>query len=459
MKRKGLLRNRFNKSIDKRVEGFVSSISFDWRMYREDIAGSIAHVEMLANQEIISNADRDKIIDGLLVIKEEIEAGKFKFNIESEDIHMNIETRLFEIIGDTAAKLHTARSRNDQVALDIRLFMKDALADQFLRLKQLQAALVLLAEKNIEIIMPGFTHLQHAQPVLFSHYIMAYFEMLQRDVERLNDCFKRVDIMPLGSGALGGVNYSIDRKFVAKRLGFSDISKNSMDAVSDRDFVIEYESCAAMIIMHLSRMAEELIIWSTSEFDFVEIDDSYCTSSSIMPQKKNPDVLEIIRGKSGKVYGGLINILTVMKGLPLAYNRDMQEDKETLFNILDTVNDCLDMMTGIIDTLKIKDKKMYQAAGRNYIMATDVADYLVKKGLPFREAHSITASIVNYAVKKNKELNELKLTEYKKYSQYFEEDIYKLNLKKSVSMRNNPGGTSPRQVKLAVKKAKLTLNL
>jgi argininosuccinate lyase len=459
MKRKGLLRNRFNKSIDKRVEGFVSSISFDWRMYREDIAGSIAHVEMLANQEIISNADRDKIIDGLLVIKEEIEAGKFKFNIESEDIHMNIETRLFEIIGDTAAKLHTARSRNDQVALDIRLFMKDALADQFLRLKQLQAALVLLAEKNIEIIMPGFTHLQHAQPVLFSHYIMAYFEMLQRDVERLNDCFKRVDIMPLGSGALGGVNYSIDRKFIAKRLGFSDISKNSMDAVSDRDFVIEYESCAAMIIMHLSRMAEELIIWSTSEFDFVEIDDSYCTSSSIMPQKKNPDVLEIIRGKSGKVYGGLINILTVMKGLPLAYNRDMQEDKETLFNILDTVNDCLDMMTGIIDTLKIKDKKMYQAAGRNYIMATDVADYLVKKGLPFREAHSITASIVNYAVKKNKELNELKLTEYKKYSQYFEEDIYKLNLKKSVSMRNNPGGTSPRQVKLAVKKAKLTLNL
>jgi argininosuccinate lyase len=459
MKRKGLLRNRFSKSIDKKVEGFVSSISFDWRMYREDIAGSIAHVEMLANQEIISNADRDKIIDGLLLIKEEIEAGKFKFNVENEDIHMNIESRLFEIIGDTAAKLHTARSRNDQVALDVRLFMKDALADQFLRLKQLQAALVLVAEKNIEVIMPGFTHLQHAQPVLFSHYIMAYFEMLQRDVERLNDCFKRVDIMPLGSGALGGVNYSIDRKFVAKRLGFSDISKNSMDAVSDRDFIIEYEACAAIIIMHLSRMAEELIIWSTSEFDFVEVDDSYCTSSSIMPQKKNPDVLEIIRGKSGRVYGGLINILTVMKGLPMAYNRDMQEDKETLFSILDTVNDCVEMMTGIIDTLKIKDKQIYQATGKNYILATDVADYLVKKGLPFREAHTITASIVNYAVKKNKELNELKLTEYNKFSQYFENDIYKLNLEKSVSMRNNPGGTSPRQVKLAIKKAKSTLNL
>ena len=283
--------------------------------------------------------------------------------------------------------------------------------------------------------------------------------MLQRDVERLNDCFKRVDIMPLGSGALGGVNYSIDRKFVAKRLGFSDISKNSMDAVSDRDFIIEYEACAAIIIMHLSRMAEELIIWSTSEFDFVEVDDSYCTSSSIMPQKKNPDVLEIIRGKSGRVYGGLINILTVMKGLPMAYNRDMQEDKETLFSILDTVNDCVEMMTGIIDTLKIKDKQIYQATGKNYILATDVADYLVKKGLPFREAHTITASIVNYAVKKNKELNELKLTEYNKFSQYFENDIYKLNLEKSVSMRNNPGGTSPRQVKLAIKKAKSTLNL
>jgi argininosuccinate lyase len=459
MKRKGLLRNRFSKSIDKKVEGFVSSISFDWRMYREDIAGSIAHVEMLANQQIISQEDRDKIIDGLLLVKEEIEAGKFKFNVENEDIHMNIEARLFEIIGDTAAKLHTARSRNDQVALDIRLYMKDALADQFLRLKQLQIALVLTAEKNIEVIMPGFTHLQHAQPVLFSHYIMAYFEMLQRDIERLNDCFKRVDIMPLGSGALGGVNYSIDRKFVAKRLGFSDISKNSMDAVSDRDFIIEYESCAAMIIMHLSRMAEELIIWSTSEFGFIEIDDAYCTSSSIMPQKKNPDVLEIIRGKSGRVYGGLINILTVMKGLPMAYNRDMQEDKEALFNILDTINDCVELMTGIIDTLKIKAKQMYQATGRNYIIATDVADYLVKKGLPFREAHGITASIVNYAAKKNKELNELKLMEYKKFSQYFEDDIFKLNLKKSVGMRNNPGGTSPRQVKQAIKKAKSTLNM
>jgi argininosuccinate lyase len=459
MKRKGLLRNRFSKSIDKKVEGFVSSISFDWRMYREDIAGSIAHVEMLANQQIISQEDRDKIIDGLLLVKEEIEAGKFKFNVENEDIHMNIEARLFEIIGDTAAKLHTARSRNDQVALDIRLYMKDALADQFLRLKQLQIALVLTAEKNIEVIMPGFTHLQHAQPVLFSHYIMAYFEMLQRDIERLNDCFKRIDIMPLGSGALGGVNYSIDRKFVAKRLGFSDISKNSMDAVSDRDFIIEYESCAAMIIMHLSRMAEELIIWSTSEFGFIEIDDAYCTSSSIMPQKKNPDVLEIIRGKSGRVYGGLINILTVMKGLPMAYNRDMQEDKEALFNILDTINDCVELMTGIIDTLKIKAKQMYQATGRNYIIATDVADYLVKKGLPFREAHGITASIVNYAAKKNKELNELKLMEYKKFSQYFEDDIFKLNLKKSVGMRNNPGGTSPRQVKQAIKKAKSTLNM
>jgi argininosuccinate lyase len=459
MTRKGLLRNRFNKSIDKEVESFVSSISFDWRLYKEDIAGSIAHVEMLAKKEIINEADCDKIVGGLLAIKEEIETGKFQFSVENEDIHMNIEARLFEIIGDTAAKLHTARSRNDQIALDIRLFMKDALAEQFLLIKNLQKSLVLAADKNLKVIMPGFTHLQHAQPILFSHYLMAYYEMLQRDIERLNDCFKRVDVMPLGSGALGGVNYSIDRKFVAKRLGFSEISKNSLDAVSDRDFIIEYESCAAMLIMHLSRLAEELIIWSTTEFDFIEIDDSYCTSSSIMPQKKNPDVLEIIRGKSGSVYGGLIGMLTVMKGLPLAYNRDMQEDKESLFNILDTVNDCLELMSGIIDTLKIKDKKMYQTTGKNYILATDIADYLVKKGVSFREAHSITAKMVGYAVKKNKEFFELKLKEYKQFSPYFEDDVFKINLEKSVASRDNQGGTAPRQVKLAIKKAKTMLNL
>jgi argininosuccinate lyase len=459
MKRKGLLRNRFNTFINKKVEAFVSSISFDWRLYREDIAGSIAHVEMLAKKEIISESDCEKITGGLLAIKEEIEAGKFKFSVENEDIHMNIEARLFEIIGDTAAKLHTARSRNDQVALDIRLYMKDAIADQFIRIKQLQASLVLAAEKSLKVIMPGFTHMQHAQPVLFAHYIMAYFEMFQRDEERLNDCFKRVDVMPLGSGALAGVNYPIDRRFVAKRLGFDEISRNSIDAVSDRDFIIEYESCASILIMHLSRLAEELIIWSTAEFDFVEIDDSYCTSSSIMPQKKNPDVLEIIRGKSGIVYGGLLGMLTVMKGLPLSYNRDMQEDKESLFNILDTVNNCIELMTGIVNTIKIKGKQMYQVTGKNYILATDIADYLVKKGVPFREAHSITAKMVNYAIKKKKELHELKLKEYKQFSDSFENDVFKITLEKAINSRNNTGATSMRQVKSAIKKAKIMLNI
>jgi argininosuccinate lyase len=459
MKRKGLLRNRFNTFINKKVEAFVSSISFDWRLYREDIAGSIAHVEMLAKKEIISESDCEKITGGLLAIKEEIEAGKFKFSVENEDIHMNIEARLFEIIGDTAAKLHTARSRNDQVALDIRLYMKDAIADQFIRIKQLQASLVLAAEKSLKVIMPGFTHMQHAQPVLFAHYIMAYFEMFQRDEERLNDCFKRVDVMPLGSGALAGVNYPIDRRFVAKRLGFDEISRNSIDAVSDRDFIIEYESCASILIMHLSRLAEELIIWSTAEFDFVEIDDSYCTSSSIMPQKKNPDVLEIIRGKSGIVYGGLLGMLTVMKGLPLSYNRDMQEDKESLFNILDTVNNCIELMTGIVNTIKIKGKQMYQVTGKNYILATDIADYLVKKGVPFREAHSITAKMVNYAIKKKKELHELKLKEYKQFSDSFENDVFKITLEKAINSRNNTGATSIRQVKSAIKKAKIMLNI
>jgi argininosuccinate lyase len=454
MKTKGLLRDRFNKSINKDVERFVSSIGFDRRLYKEDIAGSIAHTEMLAKKKIISDTDCELIVNGLLKVKKEIESGAFKFNSKYEDIHMNIENMLFEIIGETAAKLHTARSRNDQVALDIRLYMKDALADQFFRIRRLQQSLLLLAENNVKVLMPGFTHLQHAQPVLFAHYIMAYFEMFQRDVERLDSCFARVDIMPLGSGALAGVNYSIDRKYIADKLGFSQISRNSVDAVSDRDFIIEYEACASILIMHLSRLAEELIIWATTEFNFVEIDDSYCTSSSIMPQKKNPDVVELIRSKSGKVYGALVGILTVMKGLPLSYNRDLQEDKESLFTVIDTINDCLNLMSGVVDTLKVNATNMYQAAGKNYILATDIADYLVKKGVPFRKAHSITAKLVNYAVKNNKDFGELKLGEYQRISSYFEEDVFNINLQKSISMRNNPGGTSPQQVKLAIKRAK-----
>jgi len=367
------LRSRFAKDTDSKVQNYTESISFDARLYRQDIAGSIAHARMLANRRIIAWDEAEKIVSGLEAIRGEIERGEFAFDPALEDIHMNIETRLFEKIGEAAGKLHTARSRNDQVATDIRLFAKEAILEATVLLKGLQSTLLGLAEAHKKVIVPGYTHTQRAQPVLLAHHLLAYFEMAGRDIERFNDAFKRTDVLPLGSGALAGVPYPIDRNMVARDLGFAQVSTNSMDAVSDRDFIIEYEAAAAIAMMHLSRLAEELVLWSTPEFGFVEIDDAYATSSSIMPQKKNPDVAELARGKTGRVYGHLMSILTTMKGLPLAYNRDLQEDKEGFFDTVDTLNSTLEVFTGMLKTLKFNAERARQCARENYTLATDVA--------------------------------------------------------------------------------------
>jgi argininosuccinate lyase len=451
---KSNLRSRFKSGIDKNVEQYVASIPFDWRLYKHDIAGSLAHAQMLAKQGLISKNDADLIVKGLVSIREEIEQGKFQFQLELEDIHMNIESRLFKKIGDIAGKLHTARSRNDQVALDLRLFVKQAIGETIGKLKAFQLALLDLAEANKSVIMPGYTHLQQAQPVLFAHHLLAYFEMLQRDVMRFQDCLKRTDVLPLGSGALAGVGYSIDRDFVAKKLGFSELSKNSLDAVSDRDFVIEYEAAAAITMMHISRLAEEIVLWSSAEFGFVELDDAYATSSSIMPQKKNPDVVELARGKTGTVYGNLLGLLAVMKGLPLAYNRDMQEDKKGLFDTVDTLLSTLAVIAGLIKGLKVNADRMRQVMSGSYLLATDVADYLVKKGLPFRQAHKIVGELVQYATKKGKSFQDLSLDEYRNFSPLFTDDVYSITLDTSVAARNVVGGTAPKQVLSALSVAR-----
>jgi argininosuccinate lyase len=451
---KGHLRSRFQKGVDKAVEKYVASIPFDWRLYKQDIAGSIAHAQMLAKQGLISEKDAELIASGLAAIRDEIEKGKLEFKPEFEDIHMSIESRLFEKIGDVAGKLHTARSRNDQIALDMRLFTKEAISDTVSGLRDFQRALLDIAEANKAAIVPGYTHLQQAQPILFAHHLLAYFEMLQRDVVRFQDCLKRTDVLPLGSGALAGVAYSVDRNFVTKKLGFSDISANSLDAVSDRDFVIEYEAAAAMTMMHLSRLAEEMVLWSSAEFGFVELDEAYATSSSIMPQKKNPDVAELARGKTGRVYGNLMGLLTVMKGLPLAYNRDMQEDKEGLFDTVDTLLSTLEVFTGLIKALKIDTARMQQAMADSYILATDLADYLVKKGLPFRQAHDIVGKLVRYAISKEKGFQELNLDEYRGFSPLFADDVYGITVKTSVEARNAAGGTAPQQVAAALSRAR-----
>ena len=451
---KGHLRSRFKKGVDKAVEKYVASISFDLRLYKHDIAGSIAHAHMLAKQELISKKDAELIVSGLVSIRDEIEQGKFEFKPELEDIHMNIESRLFEKIGDVAGKLHTARSRNDQVALDMRLFVKEAISETISRLKDFQLVLLDIAEANKAVIMPGYTHLQQAQPVLFAHHLLAYFEMTQRDVVRFQDCLKRTDVLPLGSGALAGVAYPVDRNFIAQKLGFSEVSANSLDAVSDRDFVIEYEAAAAISMMHISRLAEEIVLWSSAEFGFVELDEAYATSSSIMPQKKNPDVAELARGKTGRVYGNLLSLLTIMKGLPLAYNRDMQEDKEGLFDTVDTLISTLEVFTGLIKTLKTNSARMEQPMTGSYILATDLADYLVKKGLPFRQAHSIVGKLVQYAIGKSKGFQELSLDEYRVFSPLFADDVYSITVKTSVQARNTVGGTAPAQVVAALSRAK-----
>ena len=440
------MRDRFNKDVDKSVEKYTSSISYDKRLYKQDITGSIAHARMLAKQGIISEKDAERIVMALTSIRDEIEQGSFVFRDDLEDIHMNIEARLIEKIGDVGRKLHTARSRNDQIALDMRLYVKESVSQTIVDLKGLQSALLDVAEANRDEIMPGYTHLQRAQPVLFAHHLLAYFEMLQRDVERFRDSLKRTDVLPLGSGALAGVPYTVDRDFLARELGFSRISQNSMDAVSDRDFIIEFQATTSITMMHLSRLAEELVLWSSAEFGFIELDDAYTTGSSIMPQKKNPDVAELARGKTGRIYGNLMAMLTIMKALPLSYNRDMQEDKEGFFDTVDTILSTVEVFTGMVSTLMVKGEVTRRAADEGCILATDMADYLVGKGVPFREAHVIMGRLVHYAVEKGKTLRDLSLDEYKSSSHLFEEDVYNVTAETSIAARNVPGGTAPEQV-------------
>lgn len=451
------IRGRFKKPADKLVAEYTASIPYDFRLYPYDIAGSIAHARMLAKQGIISAGDSDAIISGLDEIHGEIERGEFEFKTHLEDIHMNIEARLLEKVGDVGGKLHTARSRNDQVALDLRLFTRKVISDAMMALRGFQRALITLAEANKDVVIPGYTHLQLAQPVLLAHHLLAYFEMIGRDINRFESCLERVDVLPLGSGALAGVTYDIDRDFVARELGFSRVSQNSMDAVSDRDFVLEYEAAASIAMMHLSRLAEEIVIWSTQEFGFIELDEAYSTGSSIMPQKKNPDVAEIARGKTGRIYGSLMALLTTMKGLPLTYNRDLQEDKEGFFDCVDTLLTTLDVFAGMVETLKMKPKNTGAAAARGYILATDLADYLVKKGEPFRTAHGVVARLVSYAADNNKSLNELSLDEYRQFSPFFEEDARQIDVAASLKARNVTGGTAPEQVNRSLNAAKKML--
>ncbi|MDD5604321.1 MAG: argininosuccinate lyase [Dehalococcoidales bacterium] len=451
------IRSRFSKPAGKKVIEYTTSLPFDYRLYPQDIRGSIAHARMLAKQGIITPDEASQIEDGLIAIKQELEGGTFVFKPELEDIHMAVESRLFEIKGDVAGKLHTGRSRNDQIALDMRLFAKDCINALIPAITSFQTSLLDKAETHMDVIMPGCTHLQHAQPVLFPHHLLAYFEMLERDKQRAIDCLKRVDVLPLGSGALAGTGFKIDRHFVASELGFSRISANSIDAVSDRDYLIELHAVCALIMMHLSRLAEEIILWSTSEYSFIELDDEYSTGSSIMPQKKNPDVAELARGKTGRVYGNLVAMLTVMKSLPLSYNRDLQEDKEGIFDTFDTVLLSLELFSGMVATLEVKAENMKNAAATGYILATDVADYLVNKGLSFRQAHNITGRLVNYADSLNKPLDQLALNEYQKFSTAFDKDVLLITLESSIESRNIPGGTSKQQVTRALQQARASI--
>jgi len=450
---------RFNKETAKILEEFNGSINFDKRMYEEDIKGSIAHSKMLSKQNIISEEEQLKIENGLLQILKEIEGGEFIFDIKDEDIHMSIEKRLIQLIGETGGKLHTARSRNDQVALDIRMYLKKETITIKEILTELLESLVVIAEKNKEVIMPGYTHLQRAQPILFSHHILAYYEMFKRDLDRLQDSYKRLDVMPLGAGALAGTTYNIDRQFVANELGFPEVTRNSLDTVSDRDFIIELNFIISMISMHMSRLSEEIIMWSTSEFSFVNLDDSYSTGSSIMPQKKNPDIAELIRGKTGRIFGNLMGILTVMKGLPLAYNKDTQEDKEGIFDSIDTIKISLVIFKEMLVTMRVNEKNMIKGIEDGFINATDVADYLAKKGLPFRDAHRIVGELVVYCEINKKRLSELTLEEFKGFNDLFEGDINsKISIEECVNERKSYGGTGIESVERQIDDAKEFLN-
>jgi argininosuccinate lyase len=451
---------RFEKETDKAVDDFNSSIRFDFRMYRQDILGSIAHAKMLGKCGVISAEESEQIREALSGILQDIEKGLVEFETDAEDIHMNIEKLLISRIGDTGRKLHTGRSRNDQVALDLRMYLKDEIKTIKSMLKSLGSSLIEIAGNHLDTIMPGYTHLQRAQPVTLAHYLMAYFQMFRRDMERLDDCYKRTDAMPLGSGALAGTTYPLDRYMVAEELGFSRITENSLDAVSDRDFAIELASCLSILMMHLSRFSEELILWSSHEFSFVEMDDAYSTGSSIMPQKKNPDVAELVRGKSGRVFGSLFTLLTVMKSLPLAYNKDMQEDKEAIFDAVDTVKMCLPVFTGMVSTLKIRKDNMCRAAQAGFTNATDMADYLVGKGIPFRRAHEIVGKMVLYCIHNNKSLEGLSMDEFKSFSGKIDKDVYnKISIEKCVSGRNLPGGPATESVEASIEKGREFLRL
>jgi argininosuccinate lyase len=434
---------RFHEPTNKMVEEFTASIHFDKRLYRYDIEGSIAHARMLAKQKLITRADERLIIAGLKKIMVDMDKGKFIFKPEDEDIHMAIEKALIKRVGAPGEKLHTARSRNDQVSLDIRLYLRDEIEQIIKMVARLKILLVGLADKQDGTIMPGYTHLQKAQPVLLSHYFMAYWDMLDRDEQRLQECYARVNIMPLGSAALAGTGLPIDRAYVAELLRFCEISKNSMDAVSDRDFISEFIFAASLLMMHMSRFCEDLIIWSTDEFQFVEISDAFTTGSSIMPQKKNPDVAELIRGKTGRVYGNLVSILTVMKGLPMTYNRDLQEDKEPLFDTVDTLKGCIHILGEMVGHLSFNRDKMMNDASRGFLTATDIAEYLVMKGVPFREAHEIVGRLVAYCIGKGKDMNVLTVKEFRRFHKSFGEDVYSnLKLENAVNSKNSPGGTS-----------------
>ena len=442
---------RFQKETDTLVNDFNSSIQFDARLYKQDIAGSIAHAQMLGKQGIIEEHEVEAIVDGLKAILADIEADKVEFSVDNEDIHMNIETLLTQRIGDAGKRLHTARSRNDQVAVDTRLYVKQeipVIIDQILNLEQV---LVERAKEHTDTVMPGYTHLQRAQPTTFAHYMMAYANMLRRDVTRLEDCLERMDECPLGAGALATSTYPVDRFQTAAALGFAKPTDNSMDSVSDRDFAIEFLSACSILMMHLSRFSEEIILWCSWEFKYVELDDAYSTGSSIMPQKKNPDVAELVRGKTGRVYGSLITLLTIMKGLPLAYNKDMQEDKEPVFDAIDTVKQCLPVFAAMVDTLTVKHKNMQKAAAGGFINATDCADYLVKKGLPFRDAYMIVGRLVHMCIKTGETLDTLPLKDFQSVSGAFGPDVYQaLELKTCVGGRKVYGGPAPDSVKTQI---------
>lgn len=442
---------RFTKETDELVYQFNASISFDRRLLQQDIEGSIAHVTMLAKQQILTEEEKEQIIGGLTGIREDVEAGKLPITAEYEDVHSFVEANLIARIGEAGKKLHTGRSRNDQVALDMRLYVREQVSETDALLKELMETLLSVMEENMDTYMPGFTHLQKAQPTTLAHYVGAYFEMFKRDRQRMKDIYRRMNFCPLGSGALAGTTYPLDREYTAELLGFEGPTLNSMDSVSDRDYVIEYLSALSMIMMHLSRFSEEIILWNSNEYRFVEIDDAYSTGSSIMPQKKNPDIAELVRGKTGRVYGALMSLLTTMKGLPLAYNKDMQEDKEPAFDAIDTANGCLRLFEGMVRTMKFNKGVMAKSAMNGFTNATDAADYLVVKGVPFRDAHGIIGRLVLYCIEREKSIEECSLDELKNISPVFEEDIYEaVSLKTCVEKRLTIGAPSQEAMKKVI---------